>query len=491
MDSTTHPVDSTMQPPALQAALVPILIAALIQGASLYALQHAIQVHAWPATQLEWLLALYGIALFCPVTVELLVEHRRRRAFWVLLVLLGVVIFYFGWHHGKEVIDPHHRNVAASGVFFALPFVVTVWWLQVLPFLQNRLSAGRWTMDYRLLFMHAWRNIITLSEAALFTGLFWAILGLWMSLFHMIGIDFFRHLFTKAAFAYPVTSIVFASALLLIGSIDRFVSAVLEQLLNVLKWLAPLAGLLLALFTLALAARLPGLIATGSRAIGAAWLLWLVAVVVLLVNAAYRDGTIEYPYPAWLARALRFCVPLTVIISLTALYALGVRTAHYGLSVERVWAFIVAGAGLMYSLGYALAAFRTGPWLHDIARANVVVALVMLVAIAAALTPLISPYRLAAASQSKLILEGRYGTATTATGLSPFRYLALNAGQYGRRRLQQLAQLTGGANAKEIRDLAREALAQRPRGRFPPRVMRPSSLQIWRSIPQGARSIPT
>ncbi|HTT04500.1 MAG TPA: hypothetical protein VMF64_04370 [Steroidobacteraceae bacterium] len=458
-------MDSTTQSTTTKAALPPILIAAVIQGVSLYALQHAIEVHAWPSNQLGWLLAFYGVALFCPVTFELLVEHRGRRAFWVLLALLGAVMFYFGWHHGNEVVDPHHNSLAASGAFFVLPFVVTVWWLQVLPFLQNRLSAGRWTMDYRLLFTHAWRNIITLAEAGLFAGLFWLILGLWMSLFHMIGIDLFRHLFTKPAFAYLVTSIAFGCALLLIGSIDRIVSAVLEQLLNVLKWLAPLAGLLLALFTLALAARLPGLIATGSRAIGAVWLLWLVAVVVLLVNAAYRDGTVECPYPNWLARALRICVPLTVIISITALYALGVRAAHYGLSVERVWAFIVAGAALMYSLGYSRAAFRTGPWLQDIARVNVVVALLLLAAIAAALTPLFSPYRLAAASQSKLILEGRYGTVTRSPpGVSPFRYLAFDAGQYGRRRLEQLAQLHGGAGADEIRDLARQALAQKAPG---------------------------
>jgi hypothetical protein len=36
------------------------------------------------------------------------------------------------------------------------------------------------------------------------------------------------------------------------------------------------------------------LLFTGQKAIGAAWLLWLVAVVVLLLNAAYRDGTVVF-----------------------------------------------------------------------------------------------------------------------------------------------------------------------------------------------------
>lgn len=461
-------VESTTLSPAAKTMLPPILIAALIQGSSLYGLQRAIETHAWPATHMGWLLGLYGVALFSPVSFELLVDHRRRRAFWVLLALLTLVIFYFGWHHGSAVVDPHGNRFGASREFFALPFGVAVWWLHVLPFLQNRLSADHWTMDYRLLFTHAWRNIITVSEGILFASLFWLILWLWMSLFHMIGIDFFRHLFTRAIFAYPITSIVFGCALYLIGSIDRFVSAVLEQLLNVLKWLAPVAALLLALFTIALVVRLPGLLATGSRAIGAAWLLWLVAVVVLFVNAAYRDGTVERPYPGWMAHALRFCVPLTVIISFTAVYALIVRTAHYGLTVERVWAFIVAGAAVLYSIGYAGAALRPAPWLHAMARVNVVVALVLLAAIAGALTPLISPYRLAAGSQFKLILEGRYTTATTtAPGITPFRYLAFNAGRYGRRRLQELAQLRGRADAQGIRELAEQALAQKTPGEIP------------------------
>lgn len=100
-------------------------------------------------------------------------------------------------------------------------------------------------------------------------------------------------------------------ALHLIGSIDGLVSAVLEQLLNVLKWLATVAGALLVLFTLALLTKLPGLVFSGRHAIGADWLLWLVAVIVLFLNAAYRDGRVDRPYPRWIAQAFRFAVPLT------------------------------------------------------------------------------------------------------------------------------------------------------------------------------------
>ena len=454
-----------MQQPAAAAVqpvspLPVILIAAVVQGWALYGLHRAIVSHVWPATEPAWLLALYAVAVFVPVSVQLLAEYARGSLLWRLLVLLGVAWFGFGWHHGAAVADQPGEGFASTGDCFPLAFELTVLWLLVLPFLQTRLASGSWRPDYRALFSNAWRNKITLAEAALFTGLFWLILFLWQSLFHMLRIDFFQELFREPVFVYPATSLAFGCALHLIGSIDRLVAAVLEQILNVLKWLALVAGALLALFTLALLPRLPGLIFTGQKAIGAVWLLWLVAVMVLLINAAYRDGTVERPYPRWIALALRLVVPLTVIVSLTAIYALGVRTAHYGLTVERVWALIVAGAALIYACGYALAALARGAWLGGIARINVIVALALIAVIAAALTPLLSPYRLAANSQYALALEPPAASGKEGPGSeTPFRYLRFSAGRYGRERLKQLAQLRQGSGAPHVRELAASALA--------------------------------
>ena len=45
----------------------------------------------------------------------------------------------------------------------------------------------------------------------------------------MLGIDFFRTLFEKPIFAYPVNAIAFGCGLHLIGSNDALISAVLEQ----------------------------------------------------------------------------------------------------------------------------------------------------------------------------------------------------------------------------------------------------------------------
>lgn len=463
-------MESGPQPLARRTGLPLILIMAVIQGGLLYALHRAIDAHQWPAPHLPLLLALYAVAFLVPTTVQLMVEYAGRRSLWTLAALLAAAVFYFGWHHGAAVADAQTRNFGESGSFFSLGFVLLVWWLLTLPFLQSRVATGEWRVDYTRLFGFAWRNKITLAEAALFTALFWLLLFLWQSLFHMLEIDFFQTLFQAPIFVYPVTALVFGCALHLIGSIDALVSAVLEQLLNVLKWLATVAGALLILFTFALLASLPGLVSSGRRAMDAEWLLWLVAVIVLLLNAAYRDGTVDRPYPRWIAQALRFAVPLTVVIAATALYALIVRSGHYGLTVERVWGLIVAAAALVYAVGYSVAALRRGPWLSMASRVNVMVALILIVIIGAALTPLLSPYRLAAISQYQLILDGRYAALPqNRPGESPFVYLAFESGNYGRKELQRLATLQGRAGADEIRSLAAQALKQGNRWELAPR----------------------
>jgi Domain of unknown function (DUF4153) len=469
-----------------------ILAAAVVQGWALFGLHHAIKEHHWPATDPAWMIALYALAVFVPATLQLLAEYRRAAALWQLVALLAIAYFYFGWHHGVAVSPAGADQIGNTGQYFPLALLLTVIWLLALPFAQNRFAAGHWTAQYDSLFANAWRNKLTLAEAALFTGLFWLLLFLWQMLFHMLTIDYFRELFEEPIFIYPVTSLTFGCALYLIGSIEELTSVVLGQILNVLKWLALLAGVILALFTVALVFNLPGLVFTGHRAIGAAWLLWLIAVMVLLLNAAYRDGSIIQPYPKWIALLLRTVVPLMVIVALTALYSLLMRSQHYGLTVERVWAWVVAGAALLYSAGYSISAPARGPWLENMARVNVVVALALMAVLCAALTPLLSPYRLAANSQFRLIVangpeagEHSGKTRRAYNEMSPLQYLHFDSGQYGRARLQELARLPTGPRADRIRQSAQEELARKVAWGVAPAADIPGVIARLRVFPAG------
>lgn len=448
-----------------------ILLSALTQGGALYALHHAVKYQHWPAQGGSLMIGLYTCAVLIPLTVQLVAEHTKRRVLWSSIAALTAMFFYFGWYFGDTfpgtfdaTASQGFANSSGPGLLlFSLEVVVL--WLLTLPFLQSRLALGRWRVEYSSLFAFAWRNKIMLFEAGVFTGLFWLLLALWQALFHMLQIDVFRELFQQPIFAYPATTLVFGIAIHLIGAIERFVSAVLEQLLNVLKWLAPVAGVLLALFTLALLIKLPGLVFLGHKAIGAAWLLWLIAIIVLFLNAAYRDGTIAQPYPRWVGQVLRFVTPLTVVIALTALYSLWVRQWHYGLTVERFWALVVGGAALLYAIGYSVSALSKGSWFARMSQVNVGVALALIATIAAALTPLASPYRLAADSQYRRILQNHWDVETSESrspaGKGAFQYLRWETGRFGRERLEQLAKLDHHPNAEHIRQVASTVIQAR------------------------------
>jgi hypothetical protein len=448
-------------------ALPIILIAAVVQGWALYGLHLSITGKHWPATDPAWLSGLYAIAASIPLTAQMLAHSLRCRIACILLAGLTAMFFYFGWHHGAQVMGapPADGERFLEG-WLALHVVLGVLWLLLLPFIQTRIERGTWRAPYASLFANAWNNKLILLEAAVFTGLFWLLLLLWQQLFAMLGIGFFRELFREPVFVYPVTSITFGVALHLIGSLERLTSVVLEQVLNVLKWLALLAGLILALFTVALVSKLPGMIASGERIISASWLLWLVAITVLLVNAAYRDGSVARPYPQAVAMALRLVVPLLIVISLTAAYVLYVRIGRFGFTVDRVWGCVVAMSACVYSIGYAFAARHGNRWMASMARVNVIAAWLLIGVLTLTLTPALSPYRIAAASQFARVIDEspKDTTVSELTGSEgALRYLRFSSGEYGMKRLRQLATLENHPRAAAIRADAQDVLALKRR----------------------------
>jgi Domain of unknown function (DUF4153) len=417
---------------AERATQIPVLLIAVLQGLALYGLHRAVLAKHWPATDLVWLVPLYGLALLLPLTAQLLAAHLRERLCWVLLAGVAAVIALAGWQAAvyEVVEDAPGATSLASLVKWSLPLGLL--WCIALPFMRLRLAQGRWWPDYAALFSTTWRTLLGLIEAVVFTGLFWILLMLWQTLFAMLGIDFFRELFQRAVFIYPVTAIVFGAAVYLVGNIDRLVDAALVQVLGLLQWLLPLAALILVLFTLALLPRLSALLVNAQRPLSAALMLWLVVLTVLLLNAAWRDGRQTQTWWPWLRQGLRGVPLLLTVVAATALYALSLRIADVGLTVSRYWGLVVALGALAYAVSYSVAALRSGPWLAGIGTANRVIALVLALVLALSVSPVLSPSRLAAASQL-----ARAKAATTAQALQgPLNALAHDLGGYGARALQ-------------------------------------------------------
>src|SRR5882757_447915 len=110
-----------------------ILIAAVVQGWSLYALHLSIDRSAWPATDTAWLIALYAVVVLVPLTVQMLAQHVRRPLTWMIVAALVGFYLLIGWHYGKWILD----EPSAGG--FELGFILSLQWLLVMPFLQARL----------------------------------------------------------------------------------------------------------------------------------------------------------------------------------------------------------------------------------------------------------------------------------------------------------------------------------------------------------------
>jgi hypothetical protein len=431
---------------------------ALGQGLLLWWLYYAARQAYWPSEHPGLLVGLATAAAVTPVARYLVEELAPLGRQLQLLAALALVLFGLGWHEGAwaggESHDEHFGFVVALGVLM----------FHVLPFVQLRLASGGWRPSYPPLFDFAWRNALLVGLGAAFTGVFWMLLWLWAKLFDLLGIDFFANLFGEEAFAIPATTVAFGVGVQLAGSVDRLQSVLRQQLLTLFKWLLPLAALILVLFTAALLVKSPELLLEERRAISAVWLLWLVAVSIALLNAAYQDGRLEAPYPRWLGTAIRLVVPLLLPVAVLAAIALAIRAEHYGLTAPRVWGFAVAAVALAYAAGYAWAALRKSPWLARIGAVNVGVAIGTITLLTLMLSPALSPQRLAAASQYARALDEREE--------SSFVHLRFESGRYGRNRLARLAKLTDHPEAAQIRELAGRELEKRSRWRDPMPVAR-------------------
>src|SRR5690606_11756008 len=107
-----------------------------------------------------------------------------------------------------------------------------------------------------------------------------------------------------------------------------------------------------------------------------------------LVNASSRGGLDQPPYPRWLRRALSSGLLVLLPMVAVALYALGLRIAQYGWTVDRLWGLFVALVVAVFALGYALNAVLEGlgraerclvPATNGLAAAFVVLGVLLLI----------------------------------------------------------------------------------------------------------------
>ena len=438
--------------PALRRSSAPVLIVGMLQGLLLYWVAHTREFGQWPGNSHAGFAAFASFSFFIgPLIYGLALGSQRRQA-WGFVAVIAALLLASGWQFGAHEWAPGTAGWQKGPLEVSLIFLQLLLLIHAVPFLQCYLQRGNWQFSYSDLFRNAWQNVLQLALAALFTGIFCLLLLLWSELFEMLGLPFLHTLlFQVPGYFWLLAAPAFGIGIHLVGSAERLLTALRQQVLTLLKWLVPVSTLILVAFAVAMVLRAPTLIAEQRHVIRAVWLLWLVIVSVYLYNAAYQDGSSGEPYPPLLGRLLRWATPLLVLLAGMAAYDLWVRIAAYGLTPSRFWASIVTAIALAYALGYSVAGLRAGRWMAAMGRANICVALALIAILALTMTPLLSADRLAARSQAERLAKAA-GTA----GPSDFMALRFNLGTYGYAELKRLA--NASQTPTSIRDGASQAL---------------------------------
>jgi len=286
--------------------------------------------------------------------------------------------------------------------------------------------------SYPTYFDAAWKLELQIVLAVVFVGLFWLLLWLGAALLALIKIEFLRRLIGHAWFSMPVTTLALSAAIHLTDVRASIISGMRSLVHIVLSWLLPMIAVIVGIFLVSLP--VTGLDPLWRTSHAGALLLTVAAVLIVLINAIYRDGTAEQAAP----RVLRICgslacVELVPIVGIAAL-AVGLRVGQHGWSVDRVFAAAATIVAAFYAVGYIVALVRRGPWLRGLERWNVLASFVILGTMLALLTPIGDPARVAVSSQVALLKSGRI-----APDQFDYGYLRWHGERYGREALETLA----------------------------------------------------
>nr|WP_295107209.1 DUF4153 domain-containing protein [uncultured Caulobacter sp.] len=403
----------------------------LAQGIVLFLLQKADESKAWPATQPMLYAPLLIGALMIPMIPLAALSAMRRPALIIWSLITATVAAVLAVHAAWTGAGPDRLG---AGPLSPPLFIAVAALLFIAHHLVQPADAARKPVaPYADYFDLAFTNLIRLFLSLAFTGAFWLLLFLAGALFKLIGVEAIQKLIGETAFAFPATGLMFAAAVHMAVQLTEaragLVRGVRTVGLTLLAWLSPLMVVIAGGFLAALP--FTGLAPLWGTKAATALLLAAAAALIILINAAYQDG-VEPPHviPQWAARAAGL---LLIPIVILAGYALWLRIDQYGLTPDRVFASAYLVVAIGFTVGYALAALKPGPWMKPLEPTNLIMAAICVLLLIALFTPIADPARLSVASQVKRLETGKVTAAKF-----DFRFLRFDAGRYGRDALDKL-----------------------------------------------------
>lgn len=446
-----------------------MLIAGLIQGFVMLGLHEWIKSKGFDVSDLVYLAPLYTLAVLGPLTFNFLrAEFSGRQSLIYASLISGVLALtaaWFGWSCVAQTAPQLYQSANFIAGLWIFSFVSAVIWFHILPFAQSRLRRSEPVFSYSGLFEDAWRNLLLLANCFVFSGIFWALLGLWAGLFEVLKIKFFSDLFTTRYFVYLATAMSVSVAVSLEDKEASALVTIRRYLLAVQARLLPLAAFIVLLFLATLPfSGLQRLWDTGSAT---ALMLGLQYAVIILTNAVWQDGKQPLPFSSLTRSFIRIALIALPVLALLCVWALNLRIGQYGWTIDRVWAAILVAFISLYAAAYCVAAVRSG-WLQSLGRLNTAIALLVIATLLAVHTPLLDPQRISASSQVSRLLTGKVAASDF-----DYEYLRFNLGRAGVTALRELEKIEHQAEAETIRSKATAALNMQSQ----------SGMQAWQHVP--------
>lgn len=300
----------------------------------------------------------------------------------VLAVATAALVWLGGLRHEEGIIG------SALAVFAAM----TVAGLPV-PFLLVQ-ARGGWR-DYPPLFAEAWAIVVRFVAAGAFTGIVWAVLFLSDQVLQVVGLTLISDLMRFWIVGAVVSGAVFGLGVAVVHEQAGLLSP--YPVLRLFRLLLPVVLAVMALFLVALPFRgLGGLVEGLSPTL---LLLTMVGAGVSLVSIAVDQTDGEATQSRALQRAAQGMSLVLPVMAGLAGWAVWLRVEQHGWTPERLFVALVCGLGLGYGLAYAVAVLRGAGWMERIRRANVGMAVLVILTAALWLTPLLNAERISARDQ--------------------------------------------------------------------------------------------
>lgn len=298
----------------------------------------------------------------------------------------------------------------------------------VAAFLKDR-DAWR---HYPELFDVSWTITVRYTAAWLFTGLFWAVLMLSDALLQLVGITIIEDLLDIDVAPYVLSGLILGLGLAVVQEMREYVSPFL--ILRLLRLLLPVVLVVVALFIAALPFR--GLSDLFGSFSAAATLMAMAIGGITLITTALDKTNQNAVSTRGMRLATQGLSLLLPVMGGLSLYAIWLRVDQYGWTPDRLAAATGAAFILIYAVLYALSVMLRGDWMERIRRANVVMALGLVLVAALWLTPVLNAEAISTQSQVKRYELGQV-TADKVAVWEMSREWGL-AGQNGVSRLQTM-----------------------------------------------------